>query len=131
MKMKTLKLLLVVAVLVGFAALAPKAGAETAWIKWQHETLTDYSNNPLGVEIINEWRLQEAYPSYGACMVAIRGTVQGFCSALLLGIKGSCREDDTRVSASTVDVTATGSSRRVHTLEEFYCYPDTIDPRKK
>ncbi len=51
-----------------------EANAGTAWMKWEHETI---SNRP---KTIDEWYLQDAYPTYEACLRAIRSAAISLCS---------------------------------------------------
>jgi hypothetical protein len=95
-----------------------QVSAETAWVKWEHETATMKN----GQKNLDNWYLQEAFPTYGACMSAVRATVRDSCNGVLgIGAK-KCTEEDTFISASY---------ENEYHLIEFYCYPDTIDPRKK
>lgn len=103
--------------IVGLILLAPNVNAETAWIKWEHIILTMKD----GIKTREDnWFLQEAFPSYNACLNEISGTVKTMCT--LNFISGECSAEGTSVFIN---------SDKTKEYIEFYCYPDTIDPRKK
>ena len=97
---------------------APLVDAETAWIKWEHET----HQKKEGAKVtFDKWYLQEAFPSYGACMSAIHSTAKNGCEGDKVFDNCYAGDDYLRFSFNSQDEFATLS---------FHCYPDTIDPRK-
>lgn len=100
---------------------ACQANAETAWIKWEHESRA--TKQGKSIETSDNWYLQEAFPSYVACTRAIHSSVDGACGYLCFG---NCKE----CSESVTFIKGYNDNDGPWTIE-FYCYPDTIDPRKK
>ena len=96
--------------------LTSNVNAETAWIKWKHYTIVTAQS----VKKTDEWYQQEAFPNYGACMIAIRKTAKSVCN---MGSWENCEAFDTSASATSI-----GEMDRHYYA--FSCYPDTIDPRK-
>ena len=109
-----LKIILIVVALVMFFTVT--VNAQTAWVEWEHQTNT--SLGPPLQTTLDKWILLEAYPTYNQCMQAVYASAR------------NCGPDHGSLHFECWD---TGFSMRSSTdwhFLKFYCYPDTIDPRK-
>ena len=111
-----------------------QASAETAWIKWERSTVVKAKGAPKDgkvqeLETTDKWFRQEAFPGYEPCMNAIRAEVKGACERAENahpGLYRSCSEADTYIDRTYNDASMNLQIQGI----KFYCYPDTIDPRK-
>lgn len=106
---------LFMAIMICFFAvlLASTANAETAWVEWEHTTRCSGEGATP-----KNWFLHEAFPSYEACMNAVHGSA-----------KRACRGDVLK-ECTSYDTSAVYVYDKECYKSEYFCYPDTIDPRK-
>jgi len=114
--------------------LTSQASAETAWIKWERSTVVKAKGAPTDgkvqeLETTDKWFRQEAFPSYETCMNAIHAETKGACERAENAHPGfyrSCSEGGTYIDRTYNDASINLQIQGI----KFYCYPDTIDPRK-
>ena len=114
----TIIILISIVMIIGMIFYNSKANAETAWVKWEH--ITHYTEIDTGVKTSDYWVRQEAYPAYESCMSNIHKAVNGVCNNMSR-IYNHCDEGNDFIMASGIHEII---------IYLFYCYPDTIDPRK-
>src|SRR5690242_10548559 len=102
------------------------ASAECAWVLWQRETFTTFSQTPVDVSVREKsWELVRALPTYEACEATQAKTIKNISTAwkkpgIAVDVVGPV------ISIQTHDTNGNiGTAER----QEFKCLPDTIDPR--
>jgi hypothetical protein len=96
---------------------AAMATAQTAWVELEDEIL-----NSKGHTTEKHWIVLKAYPSYSECMRAVYASARNCKPSSSLF---QCREDGFTYFHS--DLHDPGDADYFN----FYCYPDTVDPRKQ
>lgn len=112
-----------------------QAHAATAWVLWEHTEMLGGRYPIKEMKVLHDdWKLGETFPDYQSCMNTIYIKVKAVSSYFLRDCKAE--EGISHCSFSENNTSFLCSCRYPsdllnHLNTDFYCYPDTIDPRKK
>jgi hypothetical protein len=108
------------------------ANAQSAWIVWRYNS----SWPPLSEWGVSDWAMGKAFPTYSKCMDEVKTKI--------MALKIGHRENDLPELGLISKITGYGEDwisfkyfkkddgSFVGTVTtSYYCYPETIDPRKK
>jgi hypothetical protein len=98
------------------------ANAECAWVLWEHWEIDTIIDEKIKHDEL--WKIIQATPKYEQCLETQRGLFEIMKNRLT-------QEKNPKQKIEAVSYTLIIlSSDRQNDSHTFYCFPDTIDPRK-